>query len=37
MNIKKKDSLYIANTYARFDLVLKEGKGSEVTDEDGNR
>lgn len=36
MNIKEKDSLYIANTYARFDLVLKEGKGSLVSDEDGN-
>lgn len=35
MNIKEKDSLYIANTYARFPLVLKEGKGSLVTDEDG--
>ena len=37
MNIKEKDSLYIANTYARFDLVLKEGKGSLVYDEEGNR
>lgn len=36
MNIKEKDSLYIANTYARFDLILKEGKGSLVYDEDGN-
>ncbi len=35
MNIKEKDSLYIANTYARFPLVLKEGKGSKVVDEDG--
>ncbi len=36
MNIKEKDSLYIANTYARFDLQLKEGKGSLVFDEQGN-
>ena len=35
MNIKEKDNLYIANTYARFPLVLKEGKGSAVWDEDG--
>ena len=35
MNIKEKDSLYVANTYARFPLVLKEGKGSKVVDEDG--
>lgn len=36
MNIKEKDSLYIANTYARFPLALKSGKGSLVYDEDGN-
>lgn len=36
MNIKEKDNLYVANTYARFPLVLKEGKGSCVVDEDGN-
>ena len=35
MNIKEKDNLYIANTYARFDLILKEGKGSLVYDENG--
>ena len=35
MNIKEKDSLYIANTYARFPLVLKSGCGSLVYDEDG--
>ncbi|MBQ6825464.1 MAG: acetylornithine/succinylornithine family transaminase [Clostridia bacterium] len=35
MNIKEKDNLYIANTYARFDLQLKEGKGSLVYDEEG--
>ena len=36
MNIKEKDNLYIANTYARFDLTLKEGKGSLVKDDEGN-
>lgn len=36
MNIKEKDNFYIANTYARFPLVLKEGKGSLVKDEEGN-
>ena len=35
MNIKELDSNYIANTYARFPLVLKEGKGSLVKDENG--
>lgn len=35
MSIKEKDNLYIANTYARFDLQLKEGKGSLVYDENG--
>ena len=35
MNIKEKDSLYIANTYARFDLELTEGAGSIVKDEKG--
>ena len=35
MDIKQKDSLYVANTYARFPLVLKNGKGSRVFDEDG--
>ena len=35
MNIKEKDSLYIANTYARFPLVLKSGCGSLVYDEEG--
>ena len=36
MNIKEKDSLYIANTYARFPLALKQGKGSLVYDDEGN-
>lgn len=35
MNVKEKDNKYIANTYARFDLILKSGKGSLVTDENG--
>lgn len=35
MNIKELDSEYIANTYGRFPLVLKSGKGSLVWDEDG--
>lgn len=35
MNVKEKDKLYIANTYARFDLTLKSGNGSLVTDENG--
>ncbi len=36
MSIKEKDSLYIANTYFRFPIVLKEGNGSTVLDVDGN-
>ena len=35
MNIKYLDDNYIANTYLRFPLVLKEGKGSIVKDENG--
>ncbi len=35
MDLKEKDSLYIANTYARFNLTLKEGKGSIAFDENG--
>ena len=35
MDIKHLDSTYIANTYARFPLVLKNGKGSLVYDENG--
>ncbi len=35
MNIIEKDSLYVANTYARFPLVLKNGKGARVFDENG--
>ena len=35
MNVKEKDSLYIANTYARFPLVLESGCGSVVRDDEG--
>ena len=35
MTVKELDSRYIAGTYARFPVVLKEGKGSLVWDEDG--
>ncbi len=35
MNIQQKDSEYIANTYARFPVVIKNGKGSLVWDENG--
>lgn len=35
MSIKEKDSLYIANTYARFPIELKSGKGSLVWDDEG--
>ena len=37
MNIKEKDNTYIANTYARFPIVLTGGKGSVVFDEDGKQ
>ncbi len=35
MTIKEKDSLYIANTYARFPINLVSGKGSLCYDEKG--
>lgn len=35
MIIKEKDSLYIANTYARFPLFMESGKGSLVWDNEG--
>ena len=35
MNVKELDGKYVAGTYARFPVVLKEGKGSLVWDEDG--
>ena len=37
LNIKEKDNTYIANTYARFPIVLTGGKGSVVFDEDGKQ
>lgn len=35
MSVKQKDSEFIASTYARFPLVITEGKGSLLKDEDG--
>ncbi len=35
MNVKEIDKQYIANTYARFDLLLTRGNGSIVYDETG--
>ena len=35
MSVKELDGKYVAGTYARFPIVLKEGKGSLVWDEDG--
>ncbi len=35
MNIKEKDSLYIANTYGRFNVEIVKGKGSLLYDENG--
>lgn len=35
MTTKEKDKLYVAPTYARFDVELVGGKGSVVTDEKG--
>ena len=35
MNVKEIDKQYIANTYARFDLLLTHGNGSIVYDETG--
>ena len=35
MNIKEKDSKYIASTYARFPICIKSGKGSVVYDDEG--
>ena len=35
MNIQQTDKQYIANTYARFPVVIKNGKGSLVWDENG--
>ncbi len=35
--IKEKDNNNIANTYARFDVAIKEGKGSTLYDFDGKK
>lgn len=35
MNIKEKDSLYVANTYARFDVEIVKGKGALLYDDNG--
>ncbi len=35
MNAKEKDLTYIAHTYGRFPIVIKEGKGSKAYDENG--
>ena len=35
MTIKEIDKKYVANTYARFDVVLTEGNGSVLKDENG--
>lgn len=35
MNTKEKDKKYIMNTYGRYDVALKEGKGVYAYDEDG--
>ena len=35
MNTKELDGKYVAGTYARFPIVLTEGKGSLVRDEEG--
>lgn len=37
MTTKELDSKYIANSYARFDVVLKSGKGSTLYDENGKK
>ena len=35
MNVKEKDNLYVASTYARFPICIKSGKGSVVYDDEG--
>ena len=37
MTIKEKDSKYIASSYGRFDIVLTNGKGSTLYDENGKK
>ncbi len=35
MSVKQRDAEFIANTYGRFPLVIKEGKGARLFDENG--
>ena len=35
MNIKEKDSQYVAHTYARFPLEIVKGEGSLLWDDEG--
>lgn len=37
MNTKELDSEYVAHAYGRFDVVLTEGKGSTIYDENGKK
>lgn len=37
MNTKELDNKYVAHAYGRFDVALKEGKGSTLYDEDGKK
>jgi len=37
MNTKELDAKYVAGTYGRFDVAIKSGKGSTLTDEDGKQ
>lgn len=37
MNTKELDNEYVAHSYDRFDVVLKEGKGSTLYDENGKK
>lgn len=37
MNTKELDNEYVAHAYGRFDVVLKEGKGSTLYDENGKK
>ncbi|MBE6720093.1 MAG: aspartate aminotransferase family protein [Ruminococcaceae bacterium] len=37
MNTKELDSKYVAHSYGRFDVCLKEGKGAVLYDEDGKK
>ncbi len=37
MNTKQQDKKYIMNTYGRYDVALKSGKGCYAFDEDGKR